>query len=331
MLYSYNDISIIPSELSYISSRSECDPFIDGNLPIFTAPMSCIVDEGNAAEYEKGKIIPIIPRSVLLKVRMRQLALGRWVAFSLSEFEALDDEASDGARICVDLANGHMKRLYDSVSYFKSKHPSSEIMVGNIANPETVTYAALSGADYIRLGIGSGNGCITSSNTGVHYPMASLVDWSAKVKKDCGHEIKLIADGGIRGFADINKAIALGADYVMIGSLFSQCLESNNAFYDKNGTRKYGTANYKDNELYHKFYGMASKEGQGDLFGEKRHTAEGICKIIRVNGTLSQWSENAADYLRSAMSYCDARTLSEFRKKAEVIEISNNAYNSINK
>ena len=76
---------------------------------------------------------------------------------------------------------------------------------------------------------------------------------------------------------------------------------------------------------------MASKQGQRDITGTKFHTAEGISKFIEITTTIPQWSENMADYLKSAMSYCDSLTLDEFRNKAKIIIISNNTYNSVNK
>ena len=345
--YSYNDISIVPAAITRIAHRNQCNPFVgegaNSSLPIFTAPMSSIINLQNVDIYKKNKIIPILPRNISLSLRLKYLDKGYWIALSLKETEELSlDKLKDNQeyKICIDIANGHMQKLYDLVHSIHISKPNIKIMAGNIANPETIKYAINAGVDYIRIGIGSGSGCITSSNTAIHYPMASLV-------KDCYKylnyykwtvgktNLKIIADGGIRNYSDVVKALALGADYVMIGGLFAECVDSNKDLYiQSNGC--YVKANdedlqKEDIQLYHKFYGMASKEGMNDLH-LKKHTAEGICKYIPIKyDSIEQWSENMADYFRSAMSYCNAKTLDRFIGNQQYILLSNNAQNAINK
>lgn len=164
--------------------------------------------------------------------------------------------------------------------------------------------------------------CITSSNTATHYPMASLIDECNKIKKelqpkDC---TKIIADGGIRNYSDVIKALALGADYVMIGSLFAKCLESCGAkmFTNYKGEKEMCSADAayelyeKGAQLYTRFYGMASADGQIAINHKKTKTAEGITKMLPVEYKLHKWVENMQDYLRSAMSYCGAFDLIHF-------------------
>ena len=355
--YSYNDISIVPAAITRIAHRNQCNPFVgegaNSSLPIFTAPMSSIVNLQNVDIYKKNKIIPILPRNISLSLRLKYLDKGYWIALSLKETEELSlDKLKDNQeyKICIDIANGHMQKLYDLVHSIHISKPNIKIMVGNIANPMTLHTAANAGVDYIRLGIGAGGGCITSSNTGIHYPMASLINDCYSYKKQWNLNIKLIADGGIRNYNDVIKALALGADYVMIGSVFASCMESNKQIWID--AEPYGEEGYtapdpdnglimglKDDwkhgtnitPLFHEFHGMASKQGQRDITGTKFHTAEGISKFIEITTTIPQWSENMTDYLRSAMSYCDSITLDEFRNKTKIIIISNNTYNSVNK
>lgn len=341
--YGYNDVSIVPAKVSKISHRSEVNPYYDNNkLPIFTAPMSSIITSDNINKYSKINVV--IPRNFPLQDKIYWLSLGYFASFSISETENLiRDEVihkDSKVNICIDVANGHMKSLYDLVRAFKYFYPNSKIMTGNIANPETLKTAIESEVDYIRIGIGSGSGCITSSNTAIHYPMASLVKDCFKYLSDYKWVIgktnlKIIADGGIRNYSDVVKALALGADYVMIGGLFAECMDSNKDLYiQSNGD--YVKANdedlqKEDIQLYHKFYGMASKEGMNDLH-LKKHTAEGICKYIPIKyDSIDQWSENMADYLRSAMSYCNVKTLDRFINRPQCILLSNNAQNAINK
>ena len=272
MKYGYNDVSIVPAKISYISHRADVIPFYAHyKLPIFAAPMSSIYVK-NSTDFWINGISNIVPRSVDIKERLSPKLYGIWRAFSLSEIEKyfIKNKQDDFIyRICIDIANGHLNHLYEIVKKLKSLYPRCEIMTGNIANPETLHIAANAGVDYIRLGIGSGSGCITSSNTAIHYPMASLINDCYKYKKQWNLNIKLIADGGIRNYDDVIKALALGADYVMIGGLFAECKDTNPNYYIKSNS-VYCKANEEDLQkpdiqLYHKFYGMASKQGMKDL------------------------------------------------------------------
>ena len=338
MKYGYNDVSIVPAKISYVNHRSDVIPLYGHcMLPIFTAPMSSIYIKNNTSFF-MNDIYDIVPRSVDIKDRLSTKLFGIWRAFSLSEIEKyfIENRQDDFTyKICIDIANGHLNYLYEVVKKLKSLYPRCKIMTGNIANPETLLIADNAGVDYIRLGIGSGSGCITSSNTAIHYPMASLINDCYRYKKQWNLKIKLIADGGIRNYDDVIKALALGADYVMIGGLFAECKDTNPNYYIKsNGV--YCKANEEDLQnpdiqLYHKFYGMASKQGMKDLHLNK-HTAEGITRYIPIKyDSLHQWASNMKDYLRSAMSYCNVKRLRNFIGTPKVTIISNNAKNAINK
>ena len=350
--YSYNDVAVEPAIISDIKHRKECNPFdSNGYLPIFTAPMSSVINEKNWNVFDSNKVYPIIPRTVSFDSRLKFLETEKtWVAFGLSEFKSLFVDTDGGNKkyhVLIDIANGHMKELYDQISKAKEKYPEMIVMAGNIANPETYRYISetYKGAiDYIRIGIGSGSGCITSSNVSIHYPMASLIDDCKYVKDGNYFAPKIVADGGIRNYSDVIKALALGADYVMIGGLFSSCIESCAGTYILNDNGEYirmfdyqvkdflenPESQYRD-KVYKKFYGMASREGQIDLNGSKTHTSEGIAKYIKVKYRLSQWTENMADYLRSAMSYTSNNTLDQFINNTDCTIISNNTYSSLNK
>ena len=260
--YSYNDVTIVPEVISDIKSRSECNPYIDGKLPIFASPMASVVSEKNYKIFEANNIIPILPRikEYDIKYRINKMHQGWWVAVSLKELE--NDIINDlqitpelnnkDYRICVDIANGHMKYLYDECALAKTlarKHGINlTIMTGNIANAKTYEWICKHGIykyedkngysyfdcviDYIRVGIGGGSGCITTSNVSIHYPQASLINECKEIKESIstGQFLRkkpaIVADGGIRNYDHVIKALALGADYVMIGSLFAQCIES---------------------------------------------------------------------------------------------------------
>ena len=237
--YGYNDLTIIPAMTSKVNSRKDVNVFYsDGNLPIFVSPMSTIINMKNFHLWESNNLIPILPRNIDLEIRKDYIMQGKWVALSLDEFEDLfinnDDileSVSVKPHILIDVANGHMTRLGNMCRTAKKMWGNNLIlMCGNIANPRTYTLVSEAGVDYVRCSIGSGSCCTTSSNTGIHYPIASLLDEINNIKnerkKSGDFYSKVIADGGIRNFNDVIKALALGADYVMIGGLFNTILES---------------------------------------------------------------------------------------------------------
>ena len=369
MKYSYNDIAIVPAVKSNVEHRSECNPFTgqfnNSDLPIFTAPMSTVVNEQNFNLFEKNHIIPILPRNFDLETRIDYLRRGKWTAVGLQEFEDLfinndwDMEIYPDVNVLIDIANGHMSKLHDMIYYAKVKYKWSnrfKIMAGNIANPMTYYELAKAGCDMIRVNIGVGEGCITWSNLGTGYPCASLISEIYKIKKELEHAGEwtplIIADGGIRNYSDVNKSLALGADYVMIGGLFSKLVESAapTFYYDKDGVSiheinpfehkidAYPDGTFDIDEEYivdnlHKvFYGMASRRGQEDINGEKKKTSEGIQKILPATTNLRKWSENVIAYMQSAMSYTNCLYLDDFNpENVDVIIISPQTKESINK
>lgn len=329
-----------PATVSVIEHREECQPYkqIDENekafLPIFAAPMSTVVNEDNYEIFQNNRIIPILPRNKHILLRLQYAANGYWVAFSLMEFKEnfiINPIFTENKpKVLIDIANGHMKQLYSLVSIAKkiySKHGGITIMVGNIANPETYREAYLTGVDYIRCGIGSGSQCITSSNVAIHYPMASLIYDTYLIKQSLVQQAinenkklpLIVADGGIRNYSDVIKSLALGADFCMIGGLFASLKES--------AAETFKTAKGE----FKIIYGMASAEGQKDIYGKKIKTAEGIKKNIPVLTTLSKWSQNMSDYMRSAMSYTGIKNIKNFGPENVTCHIiSEEAKKSIN-
>ena len=370
--YGYNDVMIQPAVVSGINHRSECNPYIeDGMLPIFTAPMSTVVDTQNYDLFYENHLFAILPRNINWEIRKEWIYKGKWVAVSLGEFEDFICKEDNfrqypkdyHLRIVIDVANGHMKKIFMLSCLAKIIHGNHlEIMSGNIANPKTYDDYCGAYIDYVRVGIGGGAGCITSSNTGIHDGIASLLNdinsYKAYRKANGKFYTKVVADGGIRGYSDVIKALALGADYVMIGSVLAQTVASAAPIYKKNkigavATEPFSEVTTKDirplNEdkclgkwvdkngkvyghLYKEFYGMASKYGQISINGEKTKTSEGIKKELEVTTNLDTWVDNMTAYLRSAMSYCNITDVKRFTPTNVTVQvISNNTVNSINK
>lgn len=375
----YDDVTIVPDEITDICSRSQCNPYDeDGYLPIFASCMSSVVSIENAGDFNAARIRAVIPRSYSVDERLEYLFKneGNFVAFSLNEArdifinrtEEFEIElriakrfANMPIRVCIDLANGHMKCLLDLVKELKAKYGDSMlIMTGNIANPKTYADYEKAGVDYCRVSIGAGSGCLTASNTGIFYPVFSLIKEIWEIKSEINGKCKIIADGGIHGFRDIQKAL-IYADYVMIGSLFNRAIESAGkttygTFYwnirGKKIVRPLKTLLYFGREIpkeeyenayslvksgkltiWKEFFGMASKRAQSLINKanssetKKLKTSEGLLKYQKVEFDLKGWAENETDYLRSAMSYTNSRTLEEF-KDAEWAQITNIRYNN---
>jgi IMP dehydrogenase/GMP reductase len=178
--------------------------------------------------------------------------------------------------------------------------------------------------------------CLTTQQLGVGYPMASLIQECYQTRKDYGYQKTLIvADGGMQTYSDIIKALALGADYVMLGSILNKALESAGNTYWLGGL--INTSEERD-RLYHQgealkkqFQGMSTKEVQQRWKSDRIKTAEGITRYYPVEYTIGQWTENFEDYLRSAMSYTNSKNLKEFIGQVKVEQISQNAYIRFNK
>lgn len=166
--YSYNDIAIVPAPITTVEHRSDCNPYLnDGMLPIFTAPMSSVVNEENFELFEQNKIHAILPRSIELNIRKEYAINGKWAAFSLQEVEEYfieKFETKTTPTVLIDIANGHMQKLYDLVRTMKSNWGNNGIvvMIGNIANPLTYKEVVESGVDYVRCSIGTGMGCFVN-------------------------------------------------------------------------------------------------------------------------------------------------------------------------
>lgn len=303
--YSLDEICLIPNVLTIIKHRKDVNCFYDNKLPIFIAPMTCLIDSKNIDTIRHSKFIPIYPiwNKETVENRKKANAYG-WIAVTLSEFEDYylrNKPAGIKDKVLIDTANGHMFDIYDLSKRAKEIYGDNiTIMVGNIANPETYITCADKGVDYVRIGIGGGSGCTTAVQTGMHTSIPWMLKEINKLKNFTSNKhTKVVADGGINTIGKVVKALALGADYVMIGKLFGHCEEC--AHKDRNFP--------VSTNLY---YGQASVEGQLDRFGEVRNTPEGIARELTVQYTIEQLEQLITGSLRSSMSYANAQNLKEF-------------------
>jgi hypothetical protein len=315
--------------------------------------MDTVIELEHRRIFTDNQIYPIIPRTQTKYFNASDCRqVNDWVALSLDQFEKLfltekTATNSNRIRVCIDIANGHMQRLMDAVVQAREKYNDQLIlMVGNVANPHTFIELSRAGADFVRVGIGNGSGCSTSVHTGIGYPLASLIHDIHQEKENHSMQFaKVVADGGIKKYADIIKVLALGADYVMCGGIFNKALESagntiaaNKKFegYTVPGDQvdqysdEVKTAFKMGSLFYKKFRGMSTKEVQAHLGNELR-SSEGVTRMIQVEYTIAGWVEIFIDYLSSAMSYSDSKDLAGFIGKPHWILITQNSLNRFNK
>lgn len=335
-LFTLDDIVLIPAVFSKIKHRSQCSPYIrehsllpgtGSKLPLFTAPMSCVINDKNYNAFKNNGINTIIPRNIDINIRLK-LAKDTFVALGLEEFKTLidnNDSLPYKMFILIDIANGHMEQLFALSKLAKEKYGDNLVlMVGNIANPETYIVYSMIGVDYVRCGIGTSPVCTTSANSGVHYPMGSLLEDIREKKLYYGNKgikfAKIVADGGFSNFDQINKALALGADFVMLGKIFAKAEEACGKIIDFPNYDEEETVSY-----YREYYGMSTKRAQVEFGKEGNKTAEGISTLVKIDYTIAGWVDNFKHYLQSAMSYTDCVTLDEFKTKVRYSTITPNA------
>lgn len=333
----FNDLLIVPSAITNIESRSQIAvKNHKGYLPLITAPMDTVISEKNELEFLTLGIRVCQPRYENSKIK------DSFISFSLSEFKnAIKfNELSEFGYYLIDTANGHLQSMIDTIHDCKNKYTNITLMVGNIANAKSYGILSDAGADYIRVGIGNGGGCLTTQNTGVGYPIASLIQECHVESLTLFRPAKIVADGGMQTYSDVIKALACGADYVMLGNIFNKALESAGDNYLWKWMKvSQSVANwvYKAKfigmkiPVYKKFRGMSTKEVQKKWGAKQLKTSEGVVRFRKVEYTLKQWVNNFDSYLRSAMSYTNAKTLEEFIGRPKIIQISTNAYRRFNK
>jgi len=349
--FDFDDLLIVPKESSNVRSRKDIKLYDNnGMLPLFTAPMDTVIENKNIELFRNNKIYPIIPRTIELTLIDDK---NDWIAIGLKDFETLLSilpNNIDKKYILIDIANGHMEYLVNLIKRAKEIFKDSLVlMVGNVANPATYLNLSIAGADYIRIGVGNGGGCLTSQNVGVGYPLASLITECYDISCTLNNPAKIVADGGMKNYSDIIKALALGADYVILGSILNRALESAGETVKANvkhvGTESWtepgeSVDQYSENvkhaflngaKFYKKFRGMSTKSVQKLLGNEVITTSEGVTRMNPVEYTLEGWTENFKHYLASAMSYTGSNSLEEFIGKVELVKITQNSFNRFNK
>ena len=250
------------------------------------------------------------------------LLVGAAVSTSKESYERIDALVRENVDvITIDTAHGHSKSVIDTLKYIKKKHPAQQVIVGNIATADAAELLIKNGADAIKVGIGPGSICTTRIVAGVGVPQLSAIYHCSKIANK--HKIPLIADGGIRYSGDIAKAIAAGADSVMLGGLLAGTDESP------------GEVEMFEGRTYKSYRGMGSigamQSGSKDRYFQdhqsesKKLIPEGIEGRVPYKGTMKTILHQLTGGLRSSMGYLGCKNIKLMKTKTNFIKISNSS------
>jgi len=340
--YTYDDVQLVP-QFSDINTRSSVnlESRISRNysikIPYVASPMDTVCDIVMAKKMASLGGVGCIHRFMLSEVQCDDvLELQKFlyrneneeitsvwgdttkpimaaVGVGLEGYYRATDLVMSGCNVLViDVAHGHhqnVKEMLEKLQVFKKNNPDRpfDVIAGNIATSQAAEDLINWGADGLRVGIGGGSLCTTRVQTGHGVPNITSISDVAKVAQE--YDIPVMADGGIRSSGDIAKALAVGADTVMLGSLIAGTQEAPGEILEKG------------NHLYKRYRGSASLETKITHQQQKRNV-EGESTVIPYKGGVKFIINGLNDGLRSALSYSGSKTISEFQRKSQLIKIT---------
>ena len=262
-------------------------------------------------DIEKAQVYPNSARDEQGRL-MVGAAIGA-TADVLDRVAALVEAGADV--LCLDSAHGHSRNILECVMRIKSLYPDVQLVAGNVATAEGTRALIEAGADCVKIGIGPGSICTTRVVAGIGVPQITAVYDAAQVAKEDG--IPIIADGGVKYSGDIAKAIAAGANVVMLGSLLAGCEES------PGDTEVYQGRQFK---VYRGMgsLGAMAKGSKDRYFQEnnKKLVPEGVEGRVPYKGATSETIYQMMGGLRAGMGYCGCATISELQERAQFIQIT---------
>jgi len=310
------------------------------NSNLITAPVGTTLEEAEKIlQRHKIEKLPVVDKDGYLrglitfkdiqkkkkypnacKDELGRLRVGAAVGIKSDTIERVEELKKAGVDVIViDTAHGHSKGVIEMLKKIKKKFPELDVVAGNVATGEATLELIKAGADAVKVGIGPGSICTTRVVTGVGVPQITAIMNCAEVAMK--YKIPIIADGGIKQTGDIAKAIAAGADSVMIGALFAGTEESP------------GEKVLYEGRSYKVYRGMGSieamKAGSGDRYFQdieddiKKLVPEGIEGRVPYKGHLSDVVYQMVGGLRSAMGYCGVRNIEEMKTKTKFILMTN--------
>jgi IMP dehydrogenase len=314
----YDDLSLVPTEISNVKTRTEVNiksSFMGVELavPVVSSPMDSVTGTAMAKELTSLGCLGVVNRfgSTLneLFVDGKLIEGIQAVSISLTADDAIIEAiAANNLIVCIDTANANNAYVLKKCEEIKKKY-KVKVMVGNIAAGNALRDLVNAGADSVRIGIGGGSMCTTSVQTGIGIgQISSLLDVYF-TRKEQKLNIELIADGGIKSPGDVAKALACGADVVMLGRMLAGTKETPGE-----------VIKYND-QLWKKYRGSAS-------FGVKMkgEFIEGEETMVPYKGVVKSVINAISDGLKSSMSYLNCETIDDLRRKDSFAILSTSSY-----
>ena len=327
----FDDVTLVPQYSSILPhetiTKTELSKNLKLNIPLLSSAMDTVTESKMAIAIAKSGGLGIIHKNLnpkkqaleVKKVKKNNMIVGAAVGTNEKDidrvYKLLESKVD---LIVVDTAHGHTKKVLTIIKKIKKISKNSIVCAGNIATGKAAKFLADSGVDIVKVGIGPGSICTTRLVTGIGVPQLSAVLDVKKALKN--YKTKIISDGGIKFSGDISKAIAAGADAVMIGSLFSATTESPGKIFKYKG------------KLYKNFRGMGSagamSAGSADRYFQKKnkniskYVAEGVEGIVQFKGSVNKIIYQLIGGLKSSMGYMGSKTIKDLQKKCEFVKIT---------
>ena len=328
----FDDVTLAPNYSKVLPSEVNTTTHLSKNLslkiPLLTSAMDTVTESKMAITMAELGGIGVIHRNLTIdqqiseirKVKAKKYLVGAAVGASLQEHKRAEKILKENLDlIVVDTAHGHTKKVGEIIKKIKKIKPKkTTLCAGNIATAEAAKYLIKLGVDIIKVGIGPGSICTTRLVAGIGVPQLSAI---LNVKKGMGKsKCTLIADGGIKFSGDIAKALAAGADAVMIGSLFAGTDQAPGKIIKRNG------------KLFKSFRGMGSigamNKGSADRYFQtkqkdsSKYVAEGVEGFVKYKGSVNKIIYQLVGGLKSSMGYLGSPRVVDLRKKPQFVKIT---------
>lgn len=289
-----------------------------GGLGVIHKNMS-IADQAKEVEMVKNYEFDNEKNKRVLIDKKGRLCVGAAIGVTADMMDRVHALMDAGVDVFVlDSAHGDSKNIINAIKKLRLEYPSMELIAGNVATYEGALDLMKAGASAVKVGMGPGSICTTRIIAGIGVPQLQAVMDCARASKEMN--VPIIADGGIKYSGDVVKALAAGANTVMLGGLFATCEEAPGDIYESNG-KKYRT-----------YRGMGSIEamakGSTDRYfqtGHKKFVAEGVQGIVEVKTTVEELVFQLIGGLKAGMGYCGSKDISTLQEKGTFIKITNNA------